>query len=141
VLLCTPADQNTSQIPFFSQLDEAITACGKKWGVFAFGESLNATMWTTGLGKSGFLFDSTYDLDCTAAQLPPLGCQPCQCTPPSVYQTVLQEHVAGVMALADQYNKPYMLMVAGSGTTQLYEEITTSTCTGAGGGPVYVCLL
>lgn len=30
-----------------------------------------------------------------------------------------------------------MLMVSGSGSTQLYEECTTSTCSGAGGGPVY----
>jgi len=106
-----------------------------------------------------------YDLDCTAEQLPPNGCQPCQCTPPAVYETVLTEHLASVMALAKQcvwrsssdrlvlmsssrcsptivlygnrYAKPYMLMVSGSGSTQLYEECTTSTCSGAGGGPVY----
>eukprot|EP00591_Stephanopyxis_turris_P003476 CAMPEP_0195518442 /NCGR_PEP_ID=MMETSP0794_2-20130614/12902_1 /TAXON_ID=515487 /ORGANISM="Stephanopyxis turris, Strain CCMP 815" /LENGTH=421 /DNA_ID=CAMNT_0040647405 /DNA_START=28 /DNA_END=1293 /DNA_ORIENTATION=- len=128
---------SNNQVSFFSQLDKHITACGKRWGVFAFGESFNEEMWTTGLGQSGFLFDSTYDLDCTAEQLPPNGCQPCQCTPPAVYETVLTEHLASVMALAKQYAKPYMLMVSGSGSTQLYEECTTSTCSGAGGGPVY----
>ena len=201
---------SNNQVTFFSELDKRITACGKRWGVFAFGESLGEEMWTTGLGDSGFLFDSTcvvippplffffslrfvrfflrdghvhhrwvsgsfsrlhtctslcrYDLDCTAEQLPPHGCQPCQCTPPAVYETVLTEHLSSVMALAKQcvllvcdlfilavkcprrlqttvalprYSKPYMLMVSGSGSTQLYEECTTSTCSGAGGGPVY----
>ena len=129
---------NKNQVPFFAQLDAKIAACGKRWGVFAFGEELGEEMWSTGLGKSGFLFDSTYDLDCTANQLPPHGCQPCQCTPPSVYKTVLTEHLNEVMAYAKQYDKPYRLMVSGSGTTQLYEKLTTTTtCSGAGGGPVY----
>jgi hypothetical protein len=128
---------SNDQIPFFAELDKHIAACGKTWGVFGFGETLNATMWTEGLGSSGFLFDSAYDLDCSSDVLPPHGCLPCQCTPPDVYETVLTDHVAQVMKLAKTYQKPYRLMVSGSGTTQLYEEISTATCTGAGGGPVY----
>ena len=121
---------NNDQVQFFSELDKHITACGKRWGVFAFGETFDADMWTTGLGQSGFLFDSTYDLDCDQ-------CKPCQCTSPSLYKTALTSHLDAVMSLAKQYQKPYRLMVSGSGTTQLYQELTTSTCTGAGGGPAY----
>ena len=48
------------QIGFFTELDKHITACGKRWGVFAFGETLGSEMWETGLGESGFLFDSAF---------------------------------------------------------------------------------
>ncbi len=130
-----PFDNN--QIPFFASLDAKITACNKTWGVFAFGESFSDDMWNTGLGKSGFLLDSAYDLECGPSDLPPRGCTPCQCTPPKAYHTVLLNHLTRVTALAKQYQKPYSLMVSGSGTTQLYETLTTSTCTGADGGPAY----
>merc|ERR1712166_38233 len=73
-----PFDNN--QVDFFAALDASLTACGKRWGVFAFGEDLSDDMWLRGLGSSGFLLDSTYDLDCTQAQLPNLGCQPCPYT-------------------------------------------------------------
>ena len=58
-------------------------------------------------------------------------------TPPDVYHTVLLAHLTRVTALAKQYQKPYRLMVSGSGTTQLFETLTTSYCSGAGGGPAY----
>jgi hypothetical protein len=48
---------SNDQVLFFSELDSHITSCGKRWGVFAFAETFNEDMWTTGLGKSGFLFD------------------------------------------------------------------------------------
>ena len=50
---------HAQQVGFFAALDKQITACGKRWGVFAFGEDLNEEMWTQGLGQSGYLFDST----------------------------------------------------------------------------------
>ena len=57
-----------------------------------------------------------------------------RCTPPSVYGGVLTHHLTAVMDLAKKYNKPYRLMVSGSGSTQIYEKLTTSYCMFAGGG-------
>jgi len=130
-----PFDNN--QVDFFAALDASLTACGKRWGVFAFGEDLSDDMWLRGLGSSGFLLDSTYDLDCTQAQLPNLGCQPCQCTPPSVYAEVLLPHLYAVMAKAKIHKKPYRLMVSGSASTQLYEQLSDPTCSSAGGGGMH----
>jgi len=130
-----PFDNN--QIPFFTALDAKITACNKEWGVFAFGESFSDDMWNLGLGHSGFLLDSAYDLDCDSTALPPRGCTPCQCTPPLVYKSILLAHLTRVTALAKKYAKPYRLMVSGSGTTQMFETLTTSYCSGANGGPAY----
>jgi hypothetical protein len=128
---------DSDQVEFFAALDTAVTKCGKRWGVFAFGEDLTEDMWTRGLGKSGFLFDSAYDLDCSKSVLPTLGCQPCQCTPPPVYKAILEDHLKNVTALAKRYGKPYRLMVSGSGSTQLFESLSTAYCSGAGGGPAY----
>eukprot|EP00947_MAST-08B_sp_MAST-8B-sp1_P000486 g486.t1 len=128
---------SNDQVPFFAALDKEITKCGKRWGVFAFGESFSEDMWTAGLGKSGFLFDSTYDLECKSTADLGKGCKPCQCTPPSVYKSTLASHLTAVAASANKYMKPYRLMVSGSGTTQLYTKLTTTYCTGAGGGPAY----
>jgi hypothetical protein len=94
-------------------------------------------MWKQGLGQSGFLLDSAYDLNCDATALPPLGCKPCQCTSPAIYSTVLLAHLTRVTALAKTYQKPYRLMVSGSGTTQMFETLTTTYCSGADGGPAY----
>ena len=58
----------------------------------------------------------------------------CRCTPPSVYKKVLPKHLNAVMSQARKYNKPYRLMVSGSGSTQIYEKLTTSYCMFAGGG-------
>jgi hypothetical protein len=53
---------NNNQKNFFSELDDKLTRCGKEWGIFTFPSAMNADMWTNGLGNSGFLMVSTYDL-------------------------------------------------------------------------------
>ena len=45
---------SSNGVLFFAALDEKISACGKRWGVFAFGETLSEDMWTRGLGKVVF---------------------------------------------------------------------------------------
>jgi len=104
--------------------------CKKTWGIFAFAESFNTTMWTTGLGNSGLLLDSTYDLECST-------CRPCQCVPPTAkdagsgihnYADIFQAHLKYLMASTSKYNKNYQLFIAGSGTTQMYEFSTLANC-------------
>ena len=51
-----------------------------------------------------------------------------------MYNHVLPKHLNAVMAMAKKYNKPYRLMVSGSGSTQIYETLTTKYCMFAGGG-------
>merc|ERR1711865_32127 len=128
---------NNNQLGFFTALDARLTACGKRWGVFAFGEDFSDSMWRYGLGSSGFLLDSMYDLDCSKAQLPETGCQACHCTPPAVYAEVLVPHVHAVMAKARLHQKPYRLMVSGSASTQLYESLSDESCSSAGDGGMY----
>lgn len=121
-----PFDNN--QIYFFRKLDEVISSCQKEFGVFTFAENMNETMWTEGLGNSGFLLDSTYDLPCDPNDLPPYGCQACQCTPPAVYKSILSKHMENLVNMSTKYQKPFQLVLSGSATTQMYEKVTTSTC-------------
>lgn len=123
-----PFDNN--QVSFFATLDRLVSVCKKTWGIFTFAERFNSTMWTTGLGNSGILLDSTYDLECST-------CRPCQCVPPTAndarpgqdnYASIFTTHLNYLISTSAKYNKKYQLFVAGSGTTQIYEYSTLANC-------------
>jgi len=74
-------------------------------------------MWAQGLGKSGMILDSTYDLDCASCEL-------CKCVQPTVmdslygdisYTQILQAHLRSAQSLKRQYGKPYKLFISGLG--------------------------
>jgi len=130
---------NNNQLPFFQELDKLITACKKTWGVFTFADAFSEEMWTSGLGTSGILLDSTYDLSCST-------CAPCKCVPPTPkdasqgndnYASVLTQHLQHLKVSTTKYNKPYQLFIAGSGTTQIYEICVLVDCSSMGGGQVF----
>jgi len=107
--------------------------------VFTFASAFNEEMWTTGLGSSGILLDSTYDLGCST-------CAPCKCVPPTAndagpgqnnYASILTQHLQALQTSTSKYNKPYQLFIAGSGTTQIYEICVLADCSSMGGGKVY----
>lgn len=121
-----PFDNN--QINFFAQLDQRLTKCGKRWSIFAFGGDFDEEMWTRGLGESGFLLESTYDLE---------GGRPCECVDPGVYEERLVESLASTLATAKTFGRDVMPLFSGGGSTQIYSEITTDKCL-FGDGTVYI---
>uniref|UniRef100_A0A0G4HFK1 GH18 domain-containing protein n=1 Tax=Chromera velia CCMP2878 TaxID=1169474 RepID=A0A0G4HFK1_9ALVE len=111
-----PFDNN--QVSFFEELDKHITACGKVWNIFAFSQKFNADMWSRGLGKSGGLLESAYDLKGT----------PCQCITPNEYKRLVRNHLSRGKSLAAFHGKPYSALFSGGGSTELYEKFTRPSC-------------
>jgi len=119
---------NNNQVEFFAQLDQRLAQCGKRWSIFAFGAAFDESMWTKGLGQTGFLLESTYDLD---------GGRPCDCVDPEVYRERLVQSLDSTLKEAKKHGRQVMPLFSGGGSTQIYSNITTAKCL-FGDGTVYV---
>ena len=103
---------------FYTQLDQFITNCNKKWAVFAGGSSWIQPNWDS-LGTSGYLLLSAYDIGGT------------NCPSATVYQTELTNLLNTVVKNAIQYNKTMLDRIipvfSGGGSTQLNDKCAPTT--------------
>ena len=100
---------------FYTQLDQFIKNCNKKWAVFAGGSSWIQPNWDS-LGTSGYLLLSAYDIGTT-------------CPSAAVYQAELTNLLNVVVQNAIQYNKVDRIIpvFSGGGSTQLNDGCAPTT--------------
>ena len=108
-------DTSVSNGIFYTQLDQFIKNCNKKWAVFAGGSSWIQPNWDS-LGTSGYLLLSAYDIGTT-------------CPSAAVYQAELTNLLNVVVQNAIQYNKVDRIIpvFSGGGSTQLNDGCAPTT--------------
>eukprot|EP01060_Flectonema_neradi_P032648 TRINITY_DN5235_c0_g1_i1.p1 TRINITY_DN5235_c0_g1~~TRINITY_DN5235_c0_g1_i1.p1 ORF type:complete len:335 (+),score=63.45 TRINITY_DN5235_c0_g1_i1:60-1064(+) len=116
---------NNNQVTFFESLTTLLSACNKRWGVFAFPTDFNTRMWSS-FKQTGFVLDSSYDLS-----------TPCKCIEPSLYTTLLTNRLTDLKQNASTFNVSYQITLGASGTTTMYEQYVGGNTCGNTGLPVY----